>query len=65
MGRAHVLARRGLFTTAPNPRVGCVLARDYPLIMGVLVIGAVLTLLGNLIADLSYALVDPRIRTGS
>jgi peptide/nickel transport system permease protein len=42
-----------------------VLARDYPLIMGVLVIGAVLTLLGNLIADLSYALVDPRIRTGA
>jgi len=26
------------------------------------VIGAVLTLIGNLIADLSYALVDPRIR---
>ncbi len=42
-----------------------VLARDYPLVMGVLVIGAILTLLGNLIADLSYALVDPRIRTGS
>jgi peptide/nickel transport system permease protein len=30
--------------------------------MGILVIGAVLTLIGNLIADLSYALVDPRIR---
>jgi len=39
-----------------------VMARDYPTIMGVLVIGAVLTLLGNLIADVSYALVDPRIR---
>ncbi len=39
-----------------------VLARDYPVIMGVLVIGAVLTLLGNLLADVSYALVDPRIR---
>jgi len=42
-----------------------VLSRDYPLVMGVLVIGAVLTLLGNLIADLCYGLVDPRIRTGS
>jgi peptide/nickel transport system permease protein len=31
--------------------------------MGVLVFGAVLTLLGNLIADISYGLVDPRIRT--
>jgi peptide/nickel transport system permease protein len=39
-----------------------VMARDYPVVMGILVIGAVLTLLGNLIADLSYALVDPRIK---
>jgi len=41
---------------------GSVMARDYPVIMGILVIGAVLTLLGNLIADISYALADPRIR---
>ncbi len=39
-----------------------VMSRDYPLVMGGLVIGAVLTLLGNLLADISYALVDPRIR---
>jgi peptide/nickel transport system permease protein len=39
-----------------------VLARDYPVIMGILVIGAFLTLLGNVLADVSYALVDPRIR---
>jgi len=39
-----------------------VLSRDYPLVMGITVIGAVLTLLGNLIADLSYAWADPRIR---
>jgi peptide/nickel transport system permease protein len=31
--------------------------------MGILVIGAILTLFGNLIADISYALVDPRVRT--
>ncbi|MEW5774609.1 MAG: ABC transporter permease [Thermodesulfobacteriota bacterium] len=42
-----------------------VMARDYPLIMGNLVLGAVLTLAGNLLADLGYALADPRIRTGS
>ncbi|MDH7499212.1 MAG: ABC transporter permease [candidate division NC10 bacterium] len=41
---------------------GSVMSRDYPVIMGILVIGALLTLLGNLLADLSYALVDPRIR---
>jgi peptide/nickel transport system permease protein len=39
-----------------------VMARDYPTIMGILVIGALLTLIGNLLADLSYALADPRIR---
>ena len=39
-----------------------VMARDYPVVMGILLIGAVLTLLGNLLADVSYALADPRIR---
>jgi peptide/nickel transport system permease protein len=43
---------------------GAVMSRDYPLVMGELVIGAVLTLMGNLLADVGYALVDPRIRTG-
>lgn len=39
-----------------------VMMRDYPLIMGILVMGAVLTLIGNLLADICYALADPRIR---
>jgi len=39
-----------------------VMSRDYPVVMGILVIGAGLTLIGNLIADLGYALADPRIR---
>jgi peptide/nickel transport system permease protein len=39
-----------------------VLMRDYPLIMGILVIGACLTLVGNLLADIGYAMADPRIR---
>ncbi|MFN3479149.1 MAG: ABC transporter permease [Thermodesulfovibrionales bacterium] len=38
------------------------MARDYPTIMGILVIVAILTLIGNLLADVSYAIVDPRIR---
>jgi len=41
-----------------------VLSRDYPLVMGIVVIGAILTLLGNLVADLAYAWADPRIRHG-
>jgi peptide/nickel transport system permease protein len=36
--------------------------RDYPLIMAEVVLGAILTMLGNLIADIAYAYVDPRIR---
>jgi len=42
-----------------------VMMRDYPTIMGILVIGAVLTLLGNLIADLLYSVADPRIRVST
>lgn len=39
-----------------------VMMRDYPTIMGILVIGAFLTLIGNLIADILYMIVDPRVR---
>jgi peptide/nickel transport system permease protein len=39
-----------------------VMTRDYPLIMALLVIDAILVLIGNLLADIGYALVDPRIR---
>jgi len=44
--------------------VQAVFERDYPVIMGNLVIVAMLTLIANLLADLSYGLVDPRIRVG-
>jgi peptide/nickel transport system permease protein len=35
--------------------------RDFNIIMGVLLISSILTLLGILLSDISYALVDPRI----
>jgi peptide/nickel transport system permease protein len=38
--------------------------RDYPVLMGNLVIVSTLTLFANLAADLAYSLVDPRIRVG-
>ena len=41
-----------------------VLSRDYPVILANLVLVSVLTLLGNFLADIGYALADPRIRTG-
>ena len=39
-----------------------VMSRDYPLVMGILTIGAALTLIGNLMADIGYMIADPRIR---
>ena len=36
--------------------------RDYPVALGILMINALLTLLGNILSDVIYALVDPRIR---
>jgi peptide/nickel transport system permease protein len=39
-----------------------VLARDYPVVMTINTISAVLVLIGNFIADMLYAIVDPRIR---
>jgi peptide/nickel transport system permease protein len=39
-----------------------VMARDYPTIMTLNTIAAILVLLGNLVADVLYAVVDPRIR---
>ncbi|MGD9504661.1 MAG: ABC transporter permease [Syntrophobacteraceae bacterium] len=39
-----------------------VLSRDYPLIMAITTISAILTLIGLLISDLLYAALDPRIK---
>ncbi|MER7273071.1 ABC transporter permease [Dactylosporangium sp. NPDC000244] len=39
-----------------------VLARDYPILLGFVMAVAVLVLLCNLLADVAYALIDPRIR---
>ena len=37
---------------------------DYPVVMGLLLFSAILVILGNLIADIVVAIVDPRIRLG-
>lgn len=42
----------------------CVTQGDIPFVMFYMVFMAVLILLGNLIADITYALVDPRVRVG-
>lgn len=42
--------------------VDAISLRDYPLVMGTSVIFAALVVVGNLVADVLYAVVDPRIR---
>ena len=42
--------------------LNALLDRDYNIMMGFLVIAVAIRLIGNLISDLTYALVDPRIR---
>ena len=39
-----------------------ILQRDYPVALGILVISSILMLVGNIISDMIYAVVDPRIR---
>jgi peptide/nickel transport system permease protein len=41
--------------------IDSVFERDYPVIMGITMLGAVMTVAGNLVADLLYAALDPRI----
>ena len=53
-----------IFSIAGMGRLGfqSVLTRDYPTIMAITAIEAFLTLVSMLIADMMYAVVDPRIR---
>ena len=40
------------------------MARDYPLLMGAFIFFTVITLVGLLIADLTYGIIDPRVKGG-
>jgi peptide/nickel transport system permease protein len=42
--------------------VDAIAARDYPMVMGVMLVSAVVVLAANLVTDLTYAVADPRIR---
>jgi peptide/nickel transport system permease protein len=43
--------------------VNAIGTRDYPLVVGGVIIGSIMVTLGSLIADLLYALADPRLRS--
>lgn len=42
--------------------VNAMYARDYPLLMGILLLGSVMVVVFNLVADIVYGVLDPRIR---
>jgi len=44
--------------------VTAIFARDYPIVMGTMLIAPAVVVLSNLLADILYAWVDPRIRYG-
>lgn len=44
--------------------IDAILARNYPVLLGFVMLIAILVLVCNLIADVLYALIDPRIRLG-
>jgi peptide/nickel transport system permease protein len=42
--------------------VNAISARDYPLVVGAVIIGSIMVMVGSLLADILYAWADPRIR---
>lgn len=44
--------------------VNAITSRDFPLLQGAMILTIVLVVVGNLVADVSYAFLDPRIRYG-
>jgi ABC-type dipeptide/oligopeptide/nickel transport system permease component len=54
----NVFARQGMGRLA----VEAILNRDFPVVQGVVLVAAITYVIVNLLVDISYALVDPRIR---
>ena len=54
----HIFAWPGMGTYS----LAAIFARDYPVIMGINFMVALVVLMSNLLADITYALADPRIR---
>ena len=64
-----LLVTGSVFVEAVSPgpgsarsRRGAVGSRDYPLLMGTAMLVAAAVVLASLLADLAYALLDPRVR---
>ncbi len=59
---AAILERTFVWPGIGNMLVSAVFDRDYNLVIGLNVFFAFLTLMGNLLADIGYAIVDPRVK---
>ena len=44
--------------------VNSILRRDSPMLLGIMIFGSAMTIVANLLTDLAYRLIDPRIRVG-
>jgi ABC-type dipeptide/oligopeptide/nickel transport system permease component len=55
-----LFSRRGLGRLV----VDAIFWKDYPLVQGVVILGAAIYVAVNLLVDLSYGLLDPRVRRG-
>jgi peptide/nickel transport system permease protein len=64
LGGATVIETIFAWPGMGNMAVGGVGGRDYPVIMATTLIAAALTVAGNLLADITYAVVDPRVTYG-
>lgn len=45
--------------------MNAILQRDYPVIIGCVMLGAIIFIAANIVVDISYAFIDPRIRYSS
>ncbi len=64
IGGAVVIERIFSWPGLGRLAVDAVSARDYPVVMGTVLISAILVIVGSLLADILLAVVDPRIRFG-
>lgn len=62
LGGAVVIERIFSWPGLGRLAIDAVFQRDYPLVMASVVVGSILVVAGNLLSDILYVIVDPRIR---
>ena len=62
---ARYLTLWGCRYASEDEALAAVRAPDFDVIMGLVLFGSTLFVLANILVDISYALIDPRVRVGS